>query len=181
MTTPEIPKLCEVVRDIAVKVDVCQRRHSCIVVGPQRGGKTTAPARLRLERSHKRTSDPFSSVLPAHNDRMKLPDAGLVFRQTAHPAQHDVTMDHRAGETVAHDSGDLLVRQFDAGPSTRLVELFDKQHGSLLEDLGRLTGEINNLRTLKASKLPDVSLELAFAQQSAAACTNCTDIAERST
>src|SRR5688500_16719324 len=103
MAAPEIAQRREMPRHLVIEVNVSQRRHPCIVIRAEGGGERTASFHLNLEGLHQRAPDTATPVLPAHHDRMKLPDAAPVLRQTTHPPKHDFPIDHRAGEALADD------------------------------------------------------------------------------
>jgi hypothetical protein len=88
VTAPQVPKVGEVARQVAIQIRSRQRSHPRVVIGPQRHGQRATPRRLNLERRHQPAADAAPAMFLPHDQRVQFPNPATILGQSADPADN---------------------------------------------------------------------------------------------
>lgn len=145
MPTAEVTQLREVAGQIDIQIGSGKRGHAGIVIGPERHGERSPGGSLGFECSDEGAPQSAAPVFAPNHQGMKLPDAPVVFGETADPSEKRAGVEDSAGKAVTEYPRDFFSAPLDGGPAARLVEAFHQESRGLLPNRLRLTGKVNDL------------------------------------
>ena len=144
MALAEIAEVGDVARDVGVQVDSGKRSLTAVVVRAEGESKCAAASGLVLEGCDEGAADALKTAVRPDDERVQLPDAAVVLRQTADPAEQEVAVEGREGEAPGDDTIEFVGSGRQVGSSGGPVEPLDEQSRGLEPDGARLVSEVGD-------------------------------------